>query len=407
MTKLFRNLSLRVKLVVLVSAVVAVLSTFLVIFFPMQMGAMAESSAQRRGETMAILLSDALAPNLEFEDVEGIHALFEKVAGATDIDYAAVRLFDNSGRSSDVEVLELDTYYAWHEDRLPSAVEIPVGRHMAVTVGDELRVTARIDARDGQSLGLLIIGISLADLREKQRRNLWLVILVSVILFLVGVGASIAIGTITVRPIRALTQIAGNIVAEGDLTQRITVDSTDEVGQLALSFNAMVEKLQALPRSLTELVVSVTSVTEKAEGTLTTVSSGASTIHARVAGAASAMHQMNTSLESIATSVDEVHKNATESATANEQLVRATQSINGRVANMASSVEGAEVAALKMTAALKEISGRVAELDTIVETTASAMTEMNASIQNVEMSAIETNDLSRQVAEDAETGVAA
>jgi methyl-accepting chemotaxis protein len=45
------------------------------------------------------------------------------------------------------------------------------------------------------------------------------------------------------RPIRHLV-VGTNRLAEGDLTHRVTVNSKDEIGQLAVSFNVMAEKLK-------------------------------------------------------------------------------------------------------------------------------------------------------------------
>ena len=45
------------------------------------------------------------------------------------------------------------------------------------------------------------------------------------------------------RPIRWLTSMAENI-ASGDLNERVTVNSNDEIGQLGTTFNFMTGKLQ-------------------------------------------------------------------------------------------------------------------------------------------------------------------
>ena len=56
-----------------------------------------------------------------------------------------------------------------------------------------------------------------------------------------------------VRPLRKLTQAASRIV-EGDLTQAVEVDTNDEVGELAVAFGQMVEKLKEVLRALQDSV---------------------------------------------------------------------------------------------------------------------------------------------------------
>ena len=55
---------------------------------------------------------------------------------------------------------------------------------------------------------------------------------------------------IVVRPIRSLTRVTTEIAERGDLTQRIDIDSADEIGQLAASFSRMVGRLSAIHGSL-------------------------------------------------------------------------------------------------------------------------------------------------------------
>jgi methyl-accepting chemotaxis protein len=57
---------------------------------------------------------------------------------------------------------------------------------------------------------------------------------------------------VAVRPIRALTRVTDEIVRKGDLTQTIAIRSGDEIGQLAATFGAMVEKLREIPRGIRE-----------------------------------------------------------------------------------------------------------------------------------------------------------
>ncbi len=57
---------------------------------------------------------------------------------------------------------------------------------------------------------------------------------------------------IVVRPVQELTRITSEIVRKGDLTQEIKVTSGDEIGELARSFNALVQRLRAIPAALKE-----------------------------------------------------------------------------------------------------------------------------------------------------------
>ena len=71
------------------------------------------------------------------------------------------------------------------------------------------------------------------------------------VLAVLGVAlAAFGINLFVTRPIGELTRVTADIVAKGDLTQEIRVESSDEVGRLASAFQEMVKKLRAIPTTL-------------------------------------------------------------------------------------------------------------------------------------------------------------
>jgi methyl-accepting chemotaxis protein len=78
---------------------------------------------------------------------------------------------------------------------------------------------------------------------------------------LVAVSAAVAaalaawlLSRTLVRPLNALGDAVERIVRDGDLAQHIDVSGNDEIGRVAASFAALVEKLREVPRSLRESV---------------------------------------------------------------------------------------------------------------------------------------------------------
>jgi methyl-accepting chemotaxis protein len=69
---------------------------------------------------------------------------------------------------------------------------------------------------------------------------------------------SVALVARFVAPLRSLTQVTRQIV-EGDLTQTIAVTSNDEVGELAVAFRQMVEKMKEVLRALQDSVQLLTN----------------------------------------------------------------------------------------------------------------------------------------------------
>lgn len=117
---------------------------------------------------------------------------------------------------------------------------------MALGVAIEVdgRPVGTLIARGGMGMGSSMSSQGLAntegELLARVNRAIWLAALAA------G-GAALAVGGLLayglVRPIQHLRAATG-AVARGDLSQRVTARSKDEIGELAASFNSMADNLQ-------------------------------------------------------------------------------------------------------------------------------------------------------------------
>jgi signal transduction histidine kinase len=98
---------------------------------------------------------------------------------------------------------------------------------------------------DEQVIGIVQVARPLAD-RDRSLRALGGMLIVgglSTVLVAFGIGW--VLSGVTLRPIHRITQTAQDIGAERDLTRRVQHPGpNDEVGQLAMTFNAMLTQLQ-------------------------------------------------------------------------------------------------------------------------------------------------------------------
>ncbi len=116
---------------------------------------------------------------------------------------------------------------------------------------------------NAREIGQLYLGLSLEELKAEINRSRATIALISVMIFIVGIVAVFGISTLVTGP---LSQMAKTVeqISQGDLTQRAAVSSQDEVGQLAQSFNLMVDSLESAHRELKDLNASLEErVTER------------------------------------------------------------------------------------------------------------------------------------------------
>jgi nitrogen fixation/metabolism regulation signal transduction histidine kinase len=98
------------------------------------------------------------------------------------------------------------------------------------------------DAAHRQLMGVLLVGSSRRPLIELQRKVVSAAMLVGGAGILVAVLASLWFAARVTRPVVSLAEAARRVAA-GDLNAKVEVQSSDELGELAASFNRMTEDL--------------------------------------------------------------------------------------------------------------------------------------------------------------------
>src|SRR5208282_3167327 len=93
-----------------------------------------------------------------------------------------------------------------------------------------------------QLMGTLLVGTSRRPLIELQRQVVSTAMLVGGVGILVSVLASLWFAARVTRPVVSLAEAARRVAA-GDLGAKVDVESSDELGELAASFNRMTEDL--------------------------------------------------------------------------------------------------------------------------------------------------------------------
>ncbi|QUS60192.1 HAMP domain-containing protein [Synechocystis sp. PCC 7339] len=125
-----------------------------------------------------------------------------------------------------------------------------VGR---ITVeGEPLTVAIKVikDIK-GQPLALIVRGTSEVEFNDLLERTLLLQIGVGAVALLVAAIIAYWLGKTLTKPLKNL-QTTARKLGEGDTGVRAEVESKDEVGQLAVTFNAMAEQIEASTQSLQE-----------------------------------------------------------------------------------------------------------------------------------------------------------
>jgi signal transduction histidine kinase len=96
--------------------------------------------------------------------------------------------------------------------------------------------------RDGRTAGVFVVANFVQDRRDQIDDGIRVEAAASVVVLIVALGAAWLLAGRLLRPIRQLTDTARSIT-ETDLTARIPVETDDEIAELAVTFNAMLDRL--------------------------------------------------------------------------------------------------------------------------------------------------------------------
>lgn len=113
-----------------------------------------------------------------------------------------------------------------------------------IKIGDQTYTMAAeaIRGHNGQHVAVAVRGASEASLNALLGRNILVQLLVVMIALLADVFIAIVLGRTIAQPIGKLKQVAQSF-AQGNLKARTKLDSQDELGDLAASFNQMADQL--------------------------------------------------------------------------------------------------------------------------------------------------------------------
>ena len=91
--------------------------------------------------------------------------------------------------------------------------------------------------------GWIKAGLSLEEMRKEELKTRLMLILIGCSGLLIGVGGAALLARRITKPLDKLVE--GTVkISKGDFSQAIDIDSQDEIGELAQSFNEMSEQLQ-------------------------------------------------------------------------------------------------------------------------------------------------------------------
>ncbi|MBF0452104.1 MAG: methyl-accepting chemotaxis protein [Candidatus Magnetomorum sp.] len=196
-----------------------------------------------------------------------------------------------------------------------------------------------------------------------------IVLVISGIAVCVGIFLAFIIAISIVKPINQANHMLKDIAqGEGDLANRMNVQTKDEIGEMAGWFNIFIKKIQ-------HIIIEIHSVTEKLVSSSVQLASVSSQLTektedsvVRTTNVADSSEEMNTSIHLVATSSEQATSNIGMVAAATEEMSASIFEISGNAAKAQQITKTAVVKTKNASGRINELGDAAKEIGTVTET---------------------------------------
>ncbi len=244
----FRNFSLKTRLSLLFLILVGSISLFILIYVPSFLEQQAYVAIVNKVQTLTKLTALSISPELLFHDSEEMENDLSGLKLNPNVKYIIVTEDSNK-------------VFASYNPHVVIDVDYKNSSYELFSYMDEL--IYKTDApiyHDRKLIGHIYLGYSLSQLQEQVWESRKTITVVCLILFVVSGLIVLSISTVVTRPLKLMVHTSEEI-ARGNLSIRASEEDKSEIGQLAISFNLMVDhlltaqkELQAINQTLEERV---------------------------------------------------------------------------------------------------------------------------------------------------------
>lgn len=365
-------MTLRARLALSFSGLLAVTTVTAGLVLSSRLDSTVRTWSERRATGIALVLSGAVSPALEFDDATVANRLLAGLVTAPGASYGLILREDGTQLG------------VWNPRNVPKLTKERPAKLQVRQDGERMDILAPVEAAAG-SRGTLVVGFLLSDMEAEKRANLGWAGIVMGALCLVGVVLSLVLGTLLTRPIVALTRLTGEMVRRRDLSKQIEVKAAGEVTHLADSFKGLTVALRG---TIADFRNASETLEEEAEA-----------IHATAARQMEIAVEQSTSVAAASATVSEIAQTSRQAAAFADSVIQTAQrsvdlSQQGR--RLVTDVVGGMMSlggdVQNIANAMAVLSDRVMQIDEIIATVGDIAEQSNLLALNAAIEAARSHE---------------
>jgi len=237
------------------------------------------------------------------------------------------------------------SYYAGARDVSTRMIAHDSGEGLTAALermrSEYLALSGRVDALRTHSKDEMTRGFD--DMLQGQRNITRIVLVVIILSGVVFIALTLSLVRSITRPLSEVTEVAAGLTL-GELTQRVHVNSTDEVGAMGTALNSALDKVAGAIKTIAENAnglgtasEELTAVSQEMTGSADQTATQANAVSAAADQVSKNVHTVATAVEEMTASIREIARNAHEAAKVATEAVRVADSTNTTITKLGES----------------------------------------------------------------------
>lgn len=226
--------TLKTKIWLTILSIVLMFTFFTLIYFPTQQGNYLLKNYTNEVQNLANTVALGVQIALEDQNYKAAQTAMEYVKGNPGLKFVSLVQEDTAWNNTHTKPSITETVFKTYPDNAKPILVQPAE--------NDSIIVKRAPFTSKLMSGNIVLGFTTKEIEQSKKSIRTTSLIVSTFIFLVGLFIGLLLSRKISRPVIALRNAARK-VGEGDLTQRVQVHSTDEIGDLSSAFNKMVHDL--------------------------------------------------------------------------------------------------------------------------------------------------------------------
>lgn len=232
-----------------------------------------------------------------------------------------------------------------------------------------------------------------------EQLQIWSLLAALIIAFV----AMWAVNRTVIRPIENMSRNL-EVIASGDLTRVIEVQSGDEIGKVTEAMNRMSENLKNMVKDAHDSAVNIIAASDKTSLTANEMAEGADIQAISIDKTSESIDRMTVALKAIADDISMLTGSADDASSSTAMIAASISEVADIAEELFDTVEDVSSSISEMVLSSRLVTDHISELSTCTADTATAISHIDASTREIEDNIKETAKLSEKTLEDAAAG---